>query len=98
MLVKVSELFEKEVICVKDGLRLGELSDFEINAETGFVVTIIVYGKSRLFGLLGKEPDLIIPIECVKVFGDDIVLVDFDLPEKIRRKPRKTKLLSNIFD
>ena len=33
-------------------------------------------GRSRLFGLLGREPDQVFPWPSVKRFGEDIILVE----------------------
>ena len=37
---------------------------------------LIVPGRPRLLGLLGREPDRTIPWSAVRRFGEDIVLVD----------------------
>ena len=35
MIVRAGDLYEKEVICVKDGTKMGNMGDFEINTEIG---------------------------------------------------------------
>ncbi len=76
-----SELKTKEVIHVGDGDRLGFVSDLEIDAITGRIISISVPGAYRAFGLLGKESDRRIPWENIKKIGDDLVII-----ENIRRK------------
>ena len=48
-------------------------------------------GPARFFGLYGREPDFLIPAECVKKTGRDIILVDvpgaYRRGRKERRKP-----------
>ena len=86
MQIKLSELYEKEVICIKDGARMGEISDVQICSETGNISSILIYGKARLFGLLGRTTDFIIDWSAVEVIGDDVILVNIDLPDAPARK------------
>ncbi|MBE5040347.1 YlmC/YmxH family sporulation protein [Ructibacterium gallinarum] len=70
------ELRSKEVIHVGDGERLGFISNLELDAVTGRVISISVPGGYKAFGLLGKEPDRVIPWEKIKKIGDDLVIVE----------------------
>lgn len=74
--MRVTELHCKEVICVADGRRLGFVSDVQIRIPEGEVVAIVVPGPSRLFGVLGGNDDFVIPWNCIKRIGPDIILVD----------------------
>ena len=73
---RLEELRYKAVICVSDGSRLGYVGDMELDLEEGRVLGLILPGRRRLFGLLGREPDRRIPWEAVRRFGDDIILVE----------------------
>ena len=73
---RIGELCRKEVIDVMDGSRYGYVGDAEIDLETGQVRALVVPGKRRFFGLLGREEDKVIPWEAVKRFGEDIILVE----------------------
>lgn len=70
------ELRCKEVICVTDGSRLGYVGDVAVDLETGRVTALVVPGRLRLLGLLGREPDVVIPWTAVRRFGADAILVD----------------------
>lgn len=76
MVYRFSELRAKEVIHVGDGERLGFVSDLEVDAVTGRIVSVSVPGPYRAFGLLGKEPDRVIPWEQIKKIGDDLIIVE----------------------
>jgi YlmC/YmxH family sporulation protein len=76
MIVKMSELRCKEVICVADGRRLGFVCDIEIDSPEGCVKSIIVPGPCRLLGLFGRKDDYVIPWQCISRIGPDIILVD----------------------
>lgn len=76
MAIRSEELRYKEVICLSDGSRLGYVGDMELDLEQGHILALIVPGRRRLFGLLGREADRRIPWDSVRRFGDDIILVD----------------------
>ena len=61
MILKMSELRCKEVICVADGRRLGFVCDMEIESPEGCVKAIIVPGPCRFLGLFGRRDDFVIP-------------------------------------
>ena len=61
----VTDLQRKDVICRADGKRIGNICDVDVDTCTGQVVAIVIYGRSRWFGLLGHA----------EVIGDDTVIV-----------------------
>lgn len=71
-------LRQKEVINVLDGTRLGFVSDVEINLADGRIEGIIIPGQTRVFGLLGKDNEYIIPWDNIIKVGEDIILVEMD--------------------
>lgn len=73
---RMTDLRDKEIICVSDGCRFGYVGDVEVDLETGKVNALIVPGRLRLFGLLGREEDWVFPWESVRRFGEDIILVE----------------------
>ena len=85
MSCRMAELRSKEVISVKDGGRLGFVCDIEMDTETAAITALVVYGRARLFGLLGREPDQVFPWPSIKRFGEDIILVD---GKEARRRDR----------
>ncbi len=79
-----SDLKQKEVINISDGRRIGFVLDVEINLEDGRIEALIVPGGGRLFGLLGKDNEFVIPWDRVRKIGEDIILVEMD--ERFMRK------------
>lgn len=73
---KASELRQKEIINIADGKRLGFVSDVEINMETGIIEAIIIPSESRLFRIISKDNDTVIPWEDIKKIGIDVILID----------------------
>ena len=88
MLCRVSELRYKEMINVTDGSRYGYVGDAEVDLETGQVRALVVPGRLRLFGLLGREEDTVVPWEAVRRIGADIILVQGEVEcRPPRRRP-----------
>ena len=73
---RVSELRYKEIINVSDGSRYGWVGDVEVDLESGQGRALVVPGRLRLFGLLGREEDRVFPWEAVRRFGADTILVE----------------------
>ena len=83
---RITQLRDKEIINVNDGSRYGYVGDLEIDLDTGQVRALVVPGRLRLLGLLGREEDQIFPWESVRRFGEDIILVDAQRPPPRRRR------------
>lgn len=83
---RVGELRCKEVINVLDGSRYGYVGDAEVDLESGQIRALIVPGRLRLFGLLGREPERVFPWPAVRRFGEDIILVEEEALTSQRRK------------
>ena len=90
---RIVEMRNREVICLKDGSRLGVVCDVEIDTCTGKMVSVIIYGKPKLWGLMGKEPDLVIPWEEIQVFGEETILVSCDPIYEKQENNKKLKFL-----
>lgn len=88
---RFSSLKCKEVVNICDGCRLGYVCDVEVDCRCGQIVAIIIPGKGRCLGLLGRGDDYVIPWKCIRQIGDDIILVEGD-PDKFRI-PRSGKEL-----
>ncbi|MGW8114835.1 YlmC/YmxH family sporulation protein [Caproicibacterium sp. NSD3] len=80
MTCRVFDMRRKEVINIRNGMRLGCVNDVEIDTETANILSLVVYGRLRFFGLFGREEDQIIPWNRITVIGSDTILVDCDLP------------------
>lgn len=76
MIHRITDLRDKEIIDVKDGSRFGYVGDVEVDLESGKVCALVVPGRLRFFGLLGREEDVVFPWESIQRFGEDIILVE----------------------
>ncbi|MGN0474552.1 MAG: YlmC/YmxH family sporulation protein, partial [Acutalibacteraceae bacterium] len=57
---RIVDMRNKDVVNIKDGTRLGFVSDVEVDTTTATLVAIVIYGRPKCFGLLGREDDCII--------------------------------------
>ncbi|MDE6595313.1 MAG: YlmC/YmxH family sporulation protein [Oscillospiraceae bacterium] len=95
MLMKctLAELRNKEIIIIKNGARLGYIDDLEFDTETSEIKSFIVYGRSRFFGLLGKEDDIVITCGDIEIIGVDTVLIAVEEAELAKRYSKDIKSL-----
>ena len=79
------ELCRRRVIDMASGTDLGRVDDIAFEEATAAITHIILYGKPKLFGLLGREEDMAISWTAIRKIGQDVLLVEAgDLPA---RKP-----------
>ena len=83
----LTELRKKDVIQVQSGVNLGRADDLRLNEQTAQVEGIILFGRARLFGLLGRQPDLFIPWQDIAQLGQDVVLVRTQIPTGYASRP-----------
>ncbi|MCD7803816.1 MAG: YlmC/YmxH family sporulation protein [Oscillospiraceae bacterium] len=86
----LTELKHKEIIETKTGTMLGKISDIEIDTDGASVVSVIVYGRPRLFGILGRDSDMIIRYSDIDLVGRDTVLISSD--EKLSWRDQQPRL------
>ncbi len=79
VMVKLSEMSEKEVINIRDGVKIGFIYDFEIDLENGKVVAVVIPRPGKILNLFGKNNDLVINWKNIVRIGKDAILVDIDV-------------------
>ena len=78
MSCRIADLRNKQVVCVKNGCVLGFISDVEIDTESGNINALVIFGRPRFLGVLGREEDIVIPWNEINVIGQETVLVNTD--------------------
>lgn len=74
--MRFSDFRKKEVISIKECKRLGHVCDLEFDECCGKIQKIIVPGCKGLWGFMKEEPVTVIPFQCIRQIGPDIILVD----------------------
>ncbi|MCP8616592.1 YlmC/YmxH family sporulation protein [Salirhabdus salicampi] len=77
----ISELQVKDIIAVEDGKKLGYITDLEIDVDRGYVLALVISLKGKVFGLFGKEDELVIPWHNIVTIGRDVILVKTERPQ-----------------
>ncbi len=87
--MKISDLRVRDVINVRDGKRLGNVADLELDLEQGRVTAIVVPGPGRFMGIFGRYKDYVIPWEKIIRIGVDVILVELDTSTTVRASPQR---------
>lgn len=78
MVCSFSELRNKEVVNMKTGIKLGYVDDIELDTADGTIVSLIVYGRPKAFGIMGRDEDIVIKCSNIELIGEDTILVNFE--------------------
>ncbi len=78
--LRLTDLEGKEVINLIDGARLGVIgeADMVIDVHTGEIQSIILPRKNNFFSLWMDRQHMIIPWQCIKKIGHEVVIVELD--------------------
>ena len=95
--MRIGDLHYKEVIDISTGQRLGYVSDLEFDMHSGKVLSFIVPGQRRLFGLLPGETDYIFPWESIIRMGDDTILISLEGKELHSKKNIHKKYENSLY-
>lgn len=82
----LAELKNKEIINIKNGARLGYVDDLEFDTDDASIKSFIIYGRARLFGLLGRDDDIILTCDDIEIIGVDTVLISADEAKLMKRR------------
>ena len=69
------ELCRHDVVDLSTGANLGSVDDIIFDSAAATVTHLVLYGKPRLFGLLGRGEDLQVPWQEIEKIGRDVVRV-----------------------
>lgn len=75
MKCSMTELSNKEVINITTGEKLGYADDIIFETETSKLVSFVIYGRPRFFGIFGRDDDCIVNCCDIEVIGSDTILI-----------------------
>ena len=73
---RFSELKKKEVINADTGYKIGYADDLEIDVKEARILSLIVYGRPKFFGIFGRADDCRISWDKIRLIGQDAILVE----------------------
>lgn len=83
--MRLSDLREKEVINICDGERLGNVCDIDFEVKTGRICNLIIPGPCRIWGILGRDQEYIVPYEQIQRIGTDVILVEAEREKCLKK-------------
>ena len=75
-MISLSMLSQKDVISIITGQNIGRVDDIEFCRDNAVVQNLVIFGRPKFFGLLGRGEDIKIPWENVVTIGRDTILVN----------------------
>lgn len=88
--MRVCQLRQKEVINICTCKSLGVPFDLEFDEKTGCVTAIIVPLPGKICGFFGPVSEYVIPFECIKQIGEDIILVEIKEEKFLKELDKRT--------
>lgn len=76
LVLRVSDLREKEIVNILDGRRIGFIGDLDVDVQEGRIRALIVLGQGKLLGLFGRDDNVYIAWDKIVKIGLDVILVD----------------------
>ncbi|MBM7647209.1 YlmC/YmxH family sporulation protein [Bacillus ectoiniformans] len=76
-MARISEFQIKDIVNVGDGKKLGNISDINLNLAAGTIDSIVISRSGKMFGLFGKEEEVVIPWSQIVKIGEDVILVRY---------------------
>lgn len=97
MVCSLSDLKDKEVVNVVNGMKIGYVDDIEFDTETSAVTAMVIYGREKMFGFLGREEDIIISCKEIQLIGKDTILVASKLETSSELPKARVFSLENLY-
>ena len=97
MLCKLEDLKNKNVVNVRNGTDLGFVDDVVMDTTAAKILSLVIYGKKKFFGIFGREDDILIPWKDIKIIGDDVVLINVDCATYSNNRFKKKNIFKNLF-
>ncbi|MBQ9383320.1 MAG: YlmC/YmxH family sporulation protein [Ruminiclostridium sp.] len=85
MLCTFDEIKNKEIINIKTGSKMGYADDIEFDTCTAKICRLVIFGKAKLFGLLGRAEDTEICWSDIEIIGEDTILVSCEMPIRTKK-------------
>ncbi|MFD3448056.1 YlmC/YmxH family sporulation protein [Microbacteriaceae bacterium 4G12] len=85
-MIRISEFQMKDVVNVSDGKRLGNISDIDIDINTGKIQAVIISKSGKMLGFLRKEEEVVVLWKNIVKIGEDVILV------RVQNSPQPTDL------
>ncbi len=89
-MLSLSLLCQKDIVSVVTGQNIGRVDDLEFCLETARLENLVVFGRPKFFGLLGRGEDVKISWQDVLTVGSDVILIN---TKEIKDFQKRNKIL-----
>ncbi len=72
--MRISDIMEKEIINVKNGKKLGFITDIDLDIENGTIKSFSIIGDGRGFFSKGSEIDTVFWKDILRIGCDTIIV------------------------
>lgn len=79
ILLRLSDLQNKDVVDIKTGEKIGNVIDIVISSETGNILKMIIYDNKGFIRMLRGNDEMSISWNQIKKIGTDVILVSRNL-------------------
>ena len=73
-MMRISDIMEKEIINVKNGKKLGFITDIDLDVENGKVSSFSITGSTGNFFSRGAEIDTVVWRDILRIGCDTIIV------------------------
>jgi YlmC/YmxH family sporulation protein len=74
--MKLSELQRKDIVNIKDGKKIGRITDVEFDPTNGYVIKFVIESSHFVKNLFSSQEELTIKFTQIKKMGEDVILID----------------------
>ena len=89
--MKLTEISTKDVIDDFTGVKLGKITDLEINSETSEIEYVIIQKGFKISNLFSNKESLSIPWNKILKIGSDVIIVEGEKIKKDKSVENKIK-------
>lgn len=82
MMLTLRDICRRSVVNLEKGVIIGTVDDVLFDEKTSQIEALLIYGRARLFGLLGRDSDVRIPWTEIVSFGRDVIMVSTPVTEE----------------
>lgn len=85
MVCTFEDIRNKEIINIKSGVKMGYADDVEFDTCTSKICRLVIFGRAKFFGLLGREDDFSVCWSDIEIIGEDAILVSCEMPIRTKK-------------
>lgn len=88
-MLSLRDIRDRNVINLEKGVVIGTVDDVEFDEKEARVEALLIYGRPRLLGLLGRDSDVRVRWEEILSFGRDVIMVNTPIEDAQPHKKRR---------